>query len=145
MTDAPVIAARSTACPPIEDGLRWIAPTMPLDYNGPALAYEAPNEDFLGRHVYERFETVAARKADAVALADRAGRLTYAQVQSAARRLAAELIAGTPAASAVAVLLPNNAMSLVATLACFAAGRVCVLLNAEHPAERNRAILRRAA
>jgi non-ribosomal peptide synthetase component F len=69
----------------------------------------------------------------------------YAQVRSAARQLASQVRAAVPAGKAVAVLLPNQATSLIAALACFAAGRVCLLLNAEHSPERNRVILHRAA
>jgi acyl-coenzyme A synthetase/AMP-(fatty) acid ligase/thioesterase domain-containing protein/acyl carrier protein len=118
-------------------GPAWLEPTVSLHQE----LYERPHD----RSVYDLFEAVAARDEAAVALADAEGRFTYAQMRNAARQLASEMRVAVPPGKAVAVLLRNGARSLIAALACLAANRVCVLLNAEHPAERNRAILRRAA
>jgi amino acid adenylation domain-containing protein len=126
-------------------GLAWIEPAIPLDYGGPSVPYERPDEDFTDQSIYDLFEVVAARDETAVAVCDAVGRLTYAEVRSAARALAANVRATVPAGKAVAVLLPNGAESLIAVLACLAAQRTCIVLNAADPAERNGTILRRAA
>lgn len=126
-------------------GVTWIAPKGSLDHGGPVEPYERLEENFVERSIYDLFEVVAARNEKAFAVADGVGRLTYGQVRSAARELASQVRAAVPAGRAVAVLLPNRATSLIAALACFAAGRVCLLLNAEHSPERNRLILQRAA
>ena len=126
-------------------GVTWIAPSVSLDRGGPvAEPYERLVENFVESSIYDLFEAVAARSESDIAVADGAGRLTYAQIRSAARQLASQVRAVVPTGRAVAVLLPNRATSLIAALACFAAGRVCLLLNSEHSPERNRAILRRA-
>ncbi len=70
--------------------------------------------------------------------------LTYAEVRNEVRRLACAIGERVPAGHAVAVLLPNAPPSVIAVLACLGAGRCCIILNADHPAERNAGILREA-
>ena len=69
-------------------------------------------------------------------------KLTYAQVRQDTRRLACEIAARVPCGRAVAVLVPNSPTYVISALACLAAGRCCLVLNAEHPPERIAAILR---
>ena len=130
-----------------ETGLAWITPrVVSLDHGGPvAEPYERLEENFVESSIYDLFEVVAARNETGFAVADGVGRLTYAQVRSAARQWASQVRAAVAAGKAVAVLLPNQATSLIAALACFPAGRVCLLLTAEHSPERNRVTLHRAA
>lgn len=127
-------------------GLAWIKPAdVPLDHEGPvAVPFDPPSADFVERPIYELFEIVAARHAAAFALADGVGKLTYADVRYAVRLLAGEIATRTPTGKAIAVLLPNVPASVIGVLACLAAGRCCLVLNADHPAERNAAILRDA-
>lgn len=127
-------------------GSAWIEPAeVPLDRDGPAeVPFDPPPADFVERPIHALFEIVAARHAAAFALADGFGKLTYAEVQSAVSLLAGEIATRIPRGSAVAVLLPNVAASVIGVLACLAAGRCCLVLNADHPAERNAAILRDA-
>ena len=124
----------------------WITPVaMPLDLEGPvAVPFDQPQADFVERPIDALFEIVAAQHAGATALADGVAKLTYAEVRHAALRLAEEIAARVPTGEAVAVLLANVPASVIGVLACLAAGRCCLVLNAEHPAERNAAILRDA-
>jgi amino acid adenylation domain-containing protein len=118
---------------------------MPLDLEGPvAVPFDQPRADFVERPIDALFDLVAAQRASATALADGVGKLTYAEVRQAALRLAEEIAARVPTGKAVAVLLANVPASVIGVLACLAAGRCCLVLNAEHPAERNAAILRDA-
>jgi acyl-coenzyme A synthetase/AMP-(fatty) acid ligase/thioesterase domain-containing protein len=144
MTERPVIGAPATSSTFAATSLAWLEATVSLHHGAPG-PYERLQKEFVNRSIYDLFEAVAARNEAAIALADSGGRLTYAQVRNAARQLAARVRVAAPSGKAVAVLLPNGAKSLIAALACLAADRVCILLNADHPAERNRAILRRAA
>src|SRR5690349_9400824 len=144
MAESQVIRASGTSLASGGTGVAWIVPTVSLGHGIP-IANHQSQEKFDDRAIYDLFEDVAARNEAAIALADSDGRLTYAQVRNAARQLASEVRVTVPPGKAVAVLLRNGARSLIAALACLAADRVCVLLNADHPAERNRAILRRAA
>jgi amino acid adenylation domain-containing protein len=128
------------------DDPAWRKPVhIPLDRNGPILvAYDPPAADFIERSVFDLFEQIALAKPDADALADGNTTLTYAEVRSQVRRLACAIEAQVPAGKAVAVLLPNAPPSVIAMLACLAAGRCCLVLNADHPTERNAGILRDA-
>jgi acyl-coenzyme A synthetase/AMP-(fatty) acid ligase/thioesterase domain-containing protein/acyl carrier protein len=140
MAEPQGIGASETSSASAGTGPRWIAP----DHGGP-VADDRAHEDLSDRSIYDVFEDVAARNETAVAVADCEARFTYAQVRNAARQLASEVRVAVPPGTAVAILLRNRARSLIAALACLAADRVSVVLNAEHPAERTRAILHRAA
>jgi len=104
--------------------------------------FDLPPADFVERPIHALFEIVAARRANEFALADGVGKLTYSEVRRAVRWLAEQIATRVPAGSAVAVLLSNVPASVIGVMACLAAGRCCIVLNAEHPAERNAAILR---
>lgn len=145
MAETKVIAAPRKSPTSVRAGLAWIEPTIALDHGGPLVPYERPDEDFTGGSIYDLFERAAARYETAAAVCDGVGRLTYAQIRSAARALAGAVRARVPAGKAVAVVLPNGAESLIAVLACLAAHRTCIVLNAADPAERKMTILRRAA
>jgi amino acid adenylation domain-containing protein len=127
--------------------LDWFAAPqgIPLDRNGPvSLHYQPPVSDFVEQSVAALLATVAGRMPDATALSDGNETLTYAQVAAQAQRLAARISVEVPAWRGVAVLLPNGPASVIALLACLVAGRVCLVLNADHPTERNAAILHEA-
>ena len=123
--------------------VKWIAPAyVPLDRNGPvARPYDEPATDFVERPISEWFERIASAMPDAGALCDGKTTLTYREVRTEVGRLAAVISAQVPEGRAVAVVLPNAPCSLIAVLACFSSGRCCLVLNAEHPAERNATIL----
>ncbi len=140
-------SATTTPLPPVASAASaWKKPAyVPLDRDGPvSQPYDPPAAGFAERSVFELFERIALRARDASALTDGLTTLTYAEVHNEVRRLAGAIAALVPAGHAVAVLLPNGPPSVIAVLACLAAGRCCIILNADHPPERNAGILRNA-
>lgn len=135
------------SAPVAADSALWRRPiNVPLDRDGPVeRPCDPPAVDFAERPVFELFEQLARAQPDAAALADGKTTLTYAEVFGEVRRLAGAIAARVPAGRAVAVVLPNAPSSVIAVLACLAAGRCCLVLDADHPAERNAGILRDAA
>ncbi|MGW1373936.1 amino acid adenylation domain-containing protein [Streptomyces sp. NPDC002446] len=83
----------------------------------------------------------AARTPDALAVADGDTTLTYAQLAASARALAARLREhGVGPGDAVALLMPRCARTVVAQLALWWAGAVCVPLDPAHPRARSEAL-----
>ncbi|KAB8143113.1 amino acid adenylation domain-containing protein [Chloroflexia bacterium SDU3-3] len=83
------------------------------------------------------FEAQADRSPDALALVAGPERLSFAQLDERANRLAHELIArGAGRGQVVAVALPRNAWAIVALLAALKAGAAYLPLNPDYPAER---------
>lgn len=84
----------------------------------------------------------AARTPDALAVADGDQALTYAQLDRAARALAAHLTDhGVRSGDCVALLMPRSARTVVAQLALWRAGAACVPLDPAHPRARTEAVL----
>ncbi|MFJ3950374.1 amino acid adenylation domain-containing protein [Streptomyces libani] len=83
----------------------------------------------------------AARTPHALAVADGDTTLTYAQLVSSARALAGQLRAhGVGPGDSVALLMPRCARTVVAQLALWWAGAVCVPLDPAHPRARSEAL-----
>ncbi|WP_328733067.1 non-ribosomal peptide synthase/polyketide synthase [Streptomyces caniferus] len=92
------------------------------------------------------FQRQAARTPDAVALADGARELTFAELESAANRLAHYLIGrGVGPESVVALALPRSAETVVAQLAVTKAGGAFLPVDPAYPAERREFMVRDAA
>jgi len=87
--------------------------------------------------IIERFYAIARLYPDRLAVRDQARTLTYAQLATESRRIAAAVATTLVDAGPVAVLLGHEARFPAAILGVLAAGRVCVPLDADHPAERN--------
>lgn len=92
-----------------------------------------------------RFEAMARRHGDALAIREGARAVTYAELNAAANRLAREIVArrgerGEP----VAFLAGQDAGSVTALLAILKAGKYAVPLDARQPAARLAAIVRDA-
>jgi len=104
-------------------------------------AFEAFPRSALRGSISDRFEDIAARYADRVALSDLERTLTYAElaelVGKVAANLARELIDRD---GPVAILMPHDARFPAAILSVLAAGRIHVPLDRSHPIERNRVI-----
>ncbi|MEU7907099.1 amino acid adenylation domain-containing protein [Actinoplanes sp. NPDC049118] len=84
-----------------------------------------------------RIADLARRRPSAPAVRDRGCRLTFAQLDAAANRLAREFHArGLPAAGRVALYLDRSAGAVVATLAAHRAGAAVVLLDPAQPSAR---------
>ncbi|MFD5432637.1 amino acid adenylation domain-containing protein [Kitasatospora sp. NPDC127067] len=92
------------------------------------------------------FAAQAARTPEAVALVCGEVRLTFAELNARANRLAHHLIGrGIGPESVVALALPRSAGSVIATLAVLKAGAAYLPLDADHPADRTARTLADAA
>ena len=97
-----------------------------------------PSEDT----VIDRFERWAARTPDAVAVVHEDRRLTYAEVNAAANRLAHRLrTLGVGAESLVAIRLDRGAELVTAVLGVLKAGAAYVPLDPHYPQERTALVL----
>ncbi|PHQ52121.1 non-ribosomal peptide synthetase [Streptomyces cinnamoneus] len=94
------------------------------------------------RTLPELFAEQAARTPDATAVRSGATALTFAELDTAANRLAHELRhGGVRPGAAVALALPRGADTVVALLAVLKAGGVCQPLDLGHPGRRIAAVL----
>ena len=92
------------------------------------------------------FSAAARAHADKIALRDGGARLTYAELDRRANRLAHALLqARGSEPEPVALHLPHGAAAIVAMLAILKAGKYYVVLDPAVPARRNQAILRGSA
>ncbi len=92
--------------------------------------------------VHTRFTEIAATKAGSVALAWSGGQYTYRQLDEAAGRVAAALVAeGVRAETPVAITLTRSPDYVVAMLGVLKAGGVIVPLDPAMPAERIEGII----
>ncbi|MGW7436991.1 non-ribosomal peptide synthetase, partial [Streptomyces sp. NPDC054849] len=92
------------------------------------------------------FEAQAARTPDATALVAGDIRLSWAELNARANRLAHRLTAaGAGPDSVVALALPRSAETVIALLAVLKAGAASLPLDAEYPADRTAAMLADAA
>ena len=97
------------------------------------------------RRIDERFEDVARRLPDAVALVDSHGELTYRQLDERADRVAAGLrAAGVAQASKVGVCLDRDASLVIAMLGILKAGCAYVPMDFRYPPDRLRYIVESA-
>ncbi|HJW40070.1 MAG TPA: AMP-binding protein, partial [Rhizomicrobium sp.] len=107
----------------------------PLDWNGSAERACATLMDAnLSRPVFELFTQAAQKHAESVALDDGSVRLTYDEALATANALAHRIAHETRAGDLVGILLPTSCDSMLAMLACLAAGRLFVPLDSHYPA-----------
>jgi acyl-coenzyme A synthetase/AMP-(fatty) acid ligase len=120
----------------------WIStPRIALDYRGPTdRPFQPFGDPSQAVPIIERLQSVARRRAGAVAVVDDEGSLTFAHLMQSVMRLADAIELHQPSPSNVAILLPTGRAYVVAVYACLAAGRVAVLLDASFPQARNAAI-----
>ncbi len=123
--------------------LLWIGePCPPFDSNGPVTVPFTPWTDGdVDGPIVSRFERIVASNPNKIAVDDGARRFTYAELWNSARHLAQRIEETVPAGQPVAVLLQNSALFPVAALACLAAGRPYIPLDASYPAKRNAEII----
>ncbi|MFD4672027.1 amino acid adenylation domain-containing protein [Lentzea sp. NPDC058450] len=94
----------------------------------------------------ELFEARVRAMPDAVAVTDGATSLTYAELNSAANRLARRLVAeGAGPGRFVALVLPRSAELVVAVLAVLKAGAAYVPIDPDYPEQRIREVLEDSA
>ncbi|HEX2283584.1 MAG TPA: amino acid adenylation domain-containing protein [Mycobacterium sp.] len=130
---------------------RWDSPLrdvellMPGEAERIALVGHTAGQESAGTGVHTKFTDVAGDRLGSVALTWSTGQLTYREVDEAADRLAATLIArGVRAEVPVAITLARGPEYVVAIFAVLKAGGVIVPLDPTMPAERIADILRQA-
>ncbi|MBL8548938.1 MAG: AMP-binding protein [Hyphomonadaceae bacterium] len=120
-----------------QERLSWL-PTSPhpLDWMGPvSRAFRAfPDED-LERPILELVGRAAQAGPDRPAVSDGRARLSYGELWESVPRLAAAIGGRTRAGELVAIVLPSSVQIPVAMLACLAAGRPFLMLDAHAPRE----------
>ncbi|MFI0982037.1 amino acid adenylation domain-containing protein [Streptomyces sp. NPDC021093] len=100
------------------------------DWNGPSRALP-------GRTLPQLFAAQVARTPDATAVICETGALSYAELDTAANRLARHLVArGAGPERLVALAVPRSAETLVAVLAVLKSGAAYLPIDLTHPAER---------
>ncbi|WP_330333710.1 amino acid adenylation domain-containing protein [Streptomyces sp. NBC_00536] len=100
------------------------------DWNGPSRALP-------GRTLPELFAAQVARTPDATAVVCDTGTLSYAQLDTAANRLARHLVAqGAGPERLVALAVPRSVETLVAVLAVLKSGAAYLPVDLTHPGER---------
>jgi acyl-coenzyme A synthetase/AMP-(fatty) acid ligase len=123
--------------------LRWLSGRpVPMDFGGPV---DVPFEPFLPEWIDQpaalRFQAMADRYGDKIAIDDGTTRLTYREVRAAVADLAARIVGATTEGGPIAAVLDNNAAFPIAFLACLMTGRPIVPVDSSYPPERRQAIL----
>lgn len=124
-------------------GPAWLSCAAPdLDLNGPrGTGFRPVGRAWAERPALALFAEAAARHPNAIACEDLERRISFDAMWKAARRLAWRIDATIPAGRPVGVLLPNQALYPAAVLACLGAGRPCVLIDRNYPADRVAAVI----
>ena len=120
--------------PPI-DTLPWIKSLKLPAFQDPPVDRPRPpiDADWYARSLPGHIARLAARIPGHLAISDGTRRITFAGLDLATRRLAQAIAAAHLPEGPVGVLLKDDAHYWVAILACLAAGRHCLLLNADNP------------
>src|SRR3954469_3328035 len=129
----PQAAAQFWSCP---TGAEWLGAAAGLLQHATAAGQ---------REAHEVIELAAQQWSERAAVVGPGGALSFEQLRARVAILARRSARAAPPRTAVAVVLPNGPAAVAACLACMVAGRICLILNADHPLERNTAILRTAS
>jgi amino acid adenylation domain-containing protein len=118
----------------------------PIDYGGPVdRPFEAFPECALQGSIVDRFEAIAERFPDRLAIQDQTSSLTYRELGAIVARISAataSAIDGRP--GPIGIFLGRDARYPAAMLGVLSAGGAYAALDASHPAERNRMIVEQA-
>jgi acyl-coenzyme A synthetase/AMP-(fatty) acid ligase/thioesterase domain-containing protein/acyl carrier protein len=108
-----------------------------LDRDGPVdVPFEVFTSELIFRPISDRFDQIAARYSDKIAVDDGDIRLTYAEVQRASVALARNIEACAPSGQPIGVMLRHAAYFPIAALACLRGGRPVVPIDPGLPAGR---------
>jgi non-ribosomal peptide synthetase component F/thioesterase domain-containing protein/acyl carrier protein len=113
----------------------WLADDpRPVDWNGPAhRLFTRVRDQDLQRPIIEHFERVTRRQRDRIAIRDADTAVTFGELWDGVSGLAETLGAETMPGDLIGILLPACPLFPLAMLACLAAGRPFVALDARHP------------
>lgn len=124
----------------------WASSCLSIDYGGPV---DRPFEPFpvseVNCSLIDRFEFIACRFPDRLAVEDVRSRLTYAELSALTNRISAAIsAAASTEPGPVAVLMRSEARCVAPLLGALAAGRGYVPLDAAQPFARNKLIATQA-
>ena len=130
---------------PVAESWSSASEAIPLDFEGPVdIIFERFEDAWIERPIMARFEQIAVRHAERVAVDDGTTRMTYRMLRRSVYSLALRIEAVAPPGRPVGILLPHNAFFPLAALACLAIGRPYVPIDLKHPAARIDEIIREA-
>jgi amino acid adenylation domain-containing protein len=117
-----------------------------LDYGGPVdLPFEAFPESALQASIVDRFEAIAKRFPDRLAIRSQSRSLTYRELSGLVAKIRAATASAAGSRSApIGIFLGQDARYPAVMLGVLAAGGVYAALDADHPVERNRIIAEQA-
>lgn len=126
---------------------RWLAadaqlPPDPIDLL--TIPYERFEDAWIAEPIFTRFEAIAGRYRDKIAVDDGRLRFTYGEMRRAVLHLVGAIEKAVPAGRPIGIALPNNAQFPIAALACLAAGRPYVPIDLSYPESHNARILAEA-
>jgi amino acid adenylation domain-containing protein len=125
--------------------MRHRPPNARLDHGGPTdWEFDEFPCSALDASIWQRFDEIARRYPNRPAIRDSTTSYTYAALEAEARRIGAGIAAAHREAGPVAILSSNEARYGVLLLSVLRAGRIALLLDANHPFERNRKIMAHA-
>jgi acyl-coenzyme A synthetase/AMP-(fatty) acid ligase len=105
---------------------------------GPALP---DAEAFSTQPLISVLRDAAAHRPDAIALVGKTSRLCFAELYRLALSAARAVVAVVPPGRPIACLLPATPEAIAGLLGCLISGRLCLVLDQSHPAERLAAML----
>ena len=131
------VRVADTASAPEWQGLQWLEDARrPLDWNGPTdRIFTRIRDEDLDRPIIDHFERAARRRPDRIAVTDGDTSLSYGRLWDGACGLAQTIAAQTEPGDLIAILLPAQPLFPLAMLACLAAGRPFVALDANAPSD----------
>lgn len=116
-----------------------------LDHNGPSdRPFDPIDEAWLQRSMFERFEAIANRYPDRIAVDDGQVQMTYRELQQRSLALASELQGQGASSQPIAAIIPPTVLYPIALLAGLAVGRPLAPVDITHPLGRRAAILEEA-
>jgi non-ribosomal peptide synthetase component F/thioesterase domain-containing protein/acyl carrier protein len=117
------------------ESLAWLEDGKhPLDWNGPTgRIFTRFRDDDLDRPIIDHLERVTRRHRNRIAVTDSDTSLSFAELWDGLSGLAETIAAETKPGDLIGIVLPTCSMSLLATLACLAAGRPFVVLDPHYP------------
>ncbi|MEJ0018541.1 MAG: AMP-binding protein [Acetobacteraceae bacterium] len=132
---------------PAPSDLKWWRPAaIAPDLNGPVdIPFQPLDRGVLDRPILHLLTAIAARQPRATAIRDADRSLDFAGLRQQVLGLAARIAEAVPRDQAVGILMADGIELATAMLACIAAGRVCLMISVQYPAERVRTILDDAA
>jgi amino acid adenylation domain-containing protein len=119
-----------------------MAECLPADFGGPVdRPFEAFPESDVQASIVDRFEAIAKRFPDRLAIQDQANSFTYRELGALVARIGAAT-ASLPGSSSgpIGILLGRDARYPAAMLGVLSGRGVYAALDTDHPVERNRAI-----